>query len=74
MSVCVTYWHLIKIVLIPILEACSAALIKFFDFPDVVASLAPKPIYLSWGEYEKSNFRFEVETSYSANIVKKAYG
>jgi dienelactone hydrolase len=51
----------------------TPGMLEFFDFPDVVASLAPKPIYLSWGEYEKSNFRFEVETSYSANIVKKAY-
>ena len=51
----------------------TPGMLEFFDFPDVVASLAPKPIYLSWGEYEKSNFRFEVETSYSVNIVKKAY-
>jgi dienelactone hydrolase len=51
----------------------TPGMLEFFDFPDLVASLAPKPIYLSWGEYEKSNFRFEVETSYSVNIVKKAY-
>lgn len=51
----------------------TPGMLKFFDFPDIVASLAPKPIYLSWGEHEKSNFRFEVETAYSANIVKKAY-
>ncbi len=51
----------------------TPGMLEFFDFPDLVASLAPKPVYLSWGEYEKSNFRFEVETSYSANIVKKAY-
>jgi len=51
----------------------TPGMLEFFDFPDLVASLAPKPIYLSWGENEKSNFRFEVETSYSANIVKKAY-
>ena len=48
-------------------------MLEFFDFPDLVASIAPKPVYLSWGENEKSSFRFEVETSYSANIVKKSY-
>jgi len=51
----------------------TPGMLQFFDFPDLVASLAPKPIYLSWGENEKSSFRFEAETLYSAKIIKKAY-
>ena len=51
----------------------TPGMLKFFDFPDLVASLAPKPIYLSWGENEKSNFGFEAKSLYSANIVKNAY-
>lgn len=51
----------------------TPGMLQFFDFPDLVASLAPKPIYLSWGENEKSSFRFEAETLYSAKIIKNAY-
>ena len=30
--------------------------LKFYDQPDIVATLAPKPLYLSWGINERSEF------------------
>ena len=47
--------------------------LKFYDMPDLVATLAPKPLYLSWGINEKSEFGHEAEKLYSVNLVKKAY-
>jgi len=47
--------------------------LRFYDQPDIVASLAPNPLYLSWGINEKSEFGHEAEKLYSANLIKKAY-
>ena len=47
--------------------------LKFYDQPDIVATLAPKPLYLSWGINERSEFGHEAESLYSANLIKKAY-
>jgi len=47
--------------------------LEYYDQPDIVASLAPNPLYLSWGINEKSEFGHEAEKLYSANLVKKAY-
>tara|TARA_Y100000748_G_scaffold84991_1_gene70321 strand:- start:400 stop:891 length:492 start_codon:yes stop_codon:yes gene_type:complete len=47
--------------------------LEYYDQPDIVASLAPNPLYLSWGINEKSEFGHEAERLHSANLVKKAY-
>tara|TARA_Y100000996_G_scaffold368675_1_gene315197 strand:+ start:1268 stop:2446 length:1179 start_codon:yes stop_codon:yes gene_type:complete len=47
--------------------------LKYYDQPDIVASLAPNPLYLSWGINEKSEFGHEAEKLYSASLIKKAY-
>ena len=47
--------------------------LKYYDQPDIVASLAPNPLYLSWGINEESEFGHEAEKLYSASLVKKAY-
>lgn len=47
--------------------------LKFYDQPDIVATLAPKPLYLSWGSNESSEFGHEAEYNYSADLIKKAY-
>ena len=47
--------------------------LEFYDLPDIVATLAPNPLYLSWGINERSEFGHEAESLYSANLIKKAY-
>ena len=47
--------------------------LEFYDQPDIVATLAPKPLYLSWGINESSEFGHEAYSLYSANLIKKAY-
>ena len=51
----------------------TPGMLKYFDHPDLVASLSPKPLYLSWGLNERSEFGHEAESLYSANLIKKAY-
>ena len=48
-------------------------LLKYFDNPDLAATISPKPLYLSWGLNENFPHGLEAETSHSANLIKKAY-
>jgi len=49
-------------------------LLQYYDVPDIVSTIAPRPIYLSWGSQETLPwFSFEAETLYSANKIKNAY-
>ena len=49
-------------------------LLKYYDNQDIVSTIAPRPIYLSYGSQEPlPDFSFEVKTLYSANKIKKAY-
>ena len=48
-------------------------LLKYFDNPDLAATISPKPLYLSWGLNENFPHGSEARTSYSANLIKKAY-
>ena len=48
-------------------------LLKYFDNPDLAATISPKPLYLSWGLNENFPHSLEAKTSHSANLIKKAY-
>ena len=48
-------------------------LLKYFDNPDLAATISPKPLYLSWGLNENFPHGLEAKTSHSANLIKKAY-
>ena len=48
-------------------------LLKYFDNPDLGATISPKPLYLSWGLNENFPHGLEAKTSYSANLIKKSY-
>jgi len=49
-------------------------MLLYYDVPDIVSTIAPRPIYLSWGSQEILPwFSFEAETLYSANKIKNAY-
>jgi len=48
-------------------------LLKYFDNPDLAATISPKPLYLSWGLNENFPHGLEAKTSYSANLIKKSY-
>jgi len=49
-------------------------MLQYYDLPDIVSTIAPRPIYLSWGSQETLPwFSFEAETLYSANKIKNAY-
>jgi len=48
-------------------------LLKYFDNPDLAATISPKPLYLSWGLNENFPHGLEARTSHSANLIKKAY-
>jgi len=48
-------------------------LLKYFDNPDLAATISPKPLYLSWGLNENFPHGLEAETLHSANLIKKAY-
>ena len=48
-------------------------LLKYFDNTDLAATISPKPLYLSWGLNESFPHGLEAKTSYSANLIKKAY-
>lgn len=48
--------------------------LKYYDTPDIVSTIAPRPIYLSYGSQEPlPQFSFEAETLYSVNKIKNAY-
>ena len=48
-------------------------ILKYFDNPDLAATISPKPLYLSWGLNENSPHGLEARTLYSANLIKKSY-
>lgn len=49
-------------------------MLLYYDVPDITSTIAPRPIYLSWGSQEILPwFSFEAETLYSANKIKNAY-
>ena len=49
-------------------------MLKYYDIPDIVSTIAPRPIYLSWGSQEPLPwFSFEAKTLYSVNKIKNAY-
>ena len=48
-------------------------LLKYFDNPDLAATISPKPLYLSWGLNENFPHGSEATTYYSTNLIKKAY-
>ena len=51
----------------------TPGMLKYFDQPDLAASLSPKPLYLSWGLNEKSEFGYEAKNKYSAELVNNSY-
>jgi len=51
----------------------TPGMLQYFDFPDLISTIAPRNLYLSWGENERSMFGYEANTMYSANLIKKAY-
>lgn len=48
-------------------------MLQYYDVPDIVSMIAPRPIYLSWGLNEYLPWRFEAETLYSASKIQEAY-
>ena len=48
-------------------------ILKYFDNPDLAATISPKPLYLSWGLNENLPHGLEARTLYSANLIKKSY-
>jgi len=51
----------------------TPGLLRYFDFPDLALTLAPKPLYLSWGKQEQSGFGVEARDLYAANLIKNGY-
>lgn len=51
----------------------TPGLLRYFDSPDLISTIAPRNLYLSWGENERSMFGYEANTLYSANLIKKSY-
>ena len=51
----------------------TPGMLKYFDQPDLAASLSPKPLYLSWGLNEKAEFGYEANNQYSAKIINNSY-
>ena len=51
----------------------TPGMLKYFDQPDLAASLSPKPLYLSWGLNEKAGFGYEAKNQYSAKIINNSY-
>lgn len=53
--------------------AITPNILKYYDDPDLLSTFAPKPLYLSWGIYEKSMFGYEANNLYSASKIESAY-
>ena len=53
--------------------AITPNILKYYDDSDLLSTFAPKPLYLSWGIYEKSMFGYEAENLYSASKIESAY-
>lgn len=47
--------------------------LRYFDGPDIIAAMAPDPVYISYGKQEYGMFRFEAETGYTYQKALKAY-
>jgi len=47
--------------------------LKYFDNPDLVITLAPKPLYLAWGQNENPPQRYEAQSLHTFTLVKNAY-
>ena len=47
--------------------------LKYFDNPDLAITLAPKPLYLAWGQNENPPQRYEAQSLYTFTLVKNAY-
>lgn len=48
-------------------------ILKYFDTTDIAATIAPRPLYLSWGYQEGGPFGFDARTHYAYNQIKKSY-
>lgn len=57
----------------PTLEAAGHGKLLYFDSNDFVATIAPRPLYVSFGENEHGIFGWEARTNYSGNFFKKVY-
>ena len=53
--------------------AITPGILEYYDDPDLISTLAPKPLYLSWGINENFMFGYEANNLYSASKVKNAY-
>ena len=51
----------------------GAGMLEFFDIPDIVSTIAPRSIYLSWGTNELHPWNYEADTLHSINMIRKAY-
>jgi len=48
-------------------------ILKYFDAPDLAATMSPRLMYLSWGLKDVKSLGFEANTQTAANYIKKAY-
>tara|TARA_Y100000741_G_scaffold179523_1_gene136470 strand:- start:423 stop:1607 length:1185 start_codon:yes stop_codon:yes gene_type:complete len=53
--------------------AITPNILEYYDDPDLISTIAPKPLYLSWGIHEKSMYGHEANTLYSASKIEDAY-
>tara|TARA_B110000014_G_scaffold255230_1_gene236805 strand:- start:109 stop:1293 length:1185 start_codon:yes stop_codon:yes gene_type:complete len=53
--------------------AITPNILKYYDDHDLISTIAPKPLYLSWGINEKSMYGYESNTLYSASKIGNAY-
>lgn len=48
-------------------------LLKYADYPDVAALIAPRPLLISYGRNERGFYQYEAETLTSFDYVRQAY-
>tara|TARA_B110000014_G_C20126368_1_gene600420 strand:- start:119 stop:1309 length:1191 start_codon:yes stop_codon:yes gene_type:complete len=53
--------------------AITPKILQYYDDSDLISSIAPKSLYLSWGLNEDSMFGYEANSLYSATKIKNAY-
>ncbi len=53
--------------------AITPKILQYYDDSDLISSIAPKSLYLSWGLNESSMFGFEANSLYSASKIEKAF-
>ncbi len=51
----------------------NSGFLKYFDNPDLAITIAPRPLYVSWGLNETPPHYFEAKSLYSTDMIKKAY-